>query len=131
MNVAMKIHATSSPSRKSAGAEFRAFRTAKHFRLLSGATAVLLLAGCASTAINENFSSAQVLAKERLDGDVKWLKTDDERRKAQSDVDALLSKPLSADDAVRISLAYSPALQAMLFENAATSSAVKRSGAIG
>ena len=80
-----------------------------------------------STAVDENFASAQTLAKERLDSEVKWLKTDEERRKAQSEVDALLSKPLSADDAVRISLAYSPALQAMLFEGAGTSAAATQS----
>ena len=90
-------------------------------RLLIAAAATLVLAGCASTAIDQNFSSVQQLSQERLGSNVKWLTTDDARRQAQTDVDAMLAKPLGADDAVRISLAYSPSLQAMLYESAASS----------
>lgn len=89
--------------------------------VVSAALAALLLSGCASTAIRENFSSAQQLSQERLGAQVRWLTTDEARRQAQSDVDALLAKPLSADDAVRIALAYSPSLQAMLYESAVDS----------
>ena len=96
-------------------------------RLLAGAVAISMLAACASTAVDENFASGQALARERLGSEVKWLTTDEERRKAQSDVDELLGKPLSADDAVHISLAYSPALQAMLFEGAGISAAATQS----
>ena len=92
------------------------------------ATAVTLtLAGCASTAINDNFSSTQQFGKERLGADVKWLTTDADRAQAQSDVDAMLAKPLSGDDAVRIALAYSPALQAMLYEGAVNSASATQS----
>ena len=90
-------------------------------RLLIAAAATLVLAGCASTAIDQNFSSVQQLSQERLGSNVKWLTTDDARRQAQTDVDTMLAKPLGADDAVRISLAYSPFLQAMLYESAASS----------
>lgn len=79
----------------------------------------LALAGCASTAIQDNFNDVQSLSRKQLGAEVKWLTSDDARRQAQSDTDALLAKPLSGDDAVRISLAYSPALQAMLYESAA------------
>src|SRR5947207_5756356 len=34
---------------------------------------VLVLAGCASTAIDQNFSSARQLAQEQLGGELKWL----------------------------------------------------------
>ncbi|RQP21973.1 TolC family protein [Albitalea terrae] len=96
-------------------------------RLLAAAVAALVLAGCASTTINENFTSVQQLSQERLGGEVKWLTTEDARLQAQTDVDALLAKPLSGDDAVRIALAYSPALQAMLYESAANSAAATQS----
>lgn len=96
-------------------------------RLLLAAAATLVLAGCASTSIDQNFSSVQKLSQERLGSEVKWLTTEDARRQAQSDVDALLAKPLKADDAVRIALAYSPALQAMLYEGAANSATATQS----
>jgi outer membrane protein TolC len=82
---------------------------------------IALLAGCATTAIDENFQSAERLSKESFGSDLKWLTTEDAMRQAQHDVDARLSKPLSRDDAVRIALAYSPSLQALLFESAAAS----------
>lgn len=88
---------------------------------------MVLLAGCASTAVNDNFGSAQTVAKARLGAEVRWLTTNNERQQAQSEVEELLRRPLSVDDAVRISLAYSPALQAMLFEGAASSAAATQS----
>ena len=96
-------------------------------RLAVAAAVTLTLAGCASTAINDNFGSAQQLSKERLGAELKWLTTDADRAQAQSDVDAMLAKPLSGDDAVRIALAYSPALQAMLYEGAASSASATQS----
>jgi outer membrane protein TolC len=90
-------------------------------RRVALAAALLLLGGCASTTIDDNFTQAQAAANERLGVQAKWLTTDDARRQAQADVDALLAKPLSSDDAVRIALAYSAALQVLLFEAAAAS----------
>ena len=96
-------------------------------RVALAAAAALMLAGCAGTAIDQNFSGAEQLTRERLGSELKWLTTDEARRQAQSDVDALLGKPLGSDDAVRIALAYSPALQAMLYESAASSAAATQS----
>ena len=97
-------------------------------RWVATALAVALLGGCATTAVNDNFSSAQALAKERLGADVRWLTTDAARREAQGEVDRLLQAALPADDAVRIALAYSPALQAMLYEGAAASASATQMG---
>jgi outer membrane protein TolC len=77
--------------------------------------------------VNENFDASRQLAAQRLGADVKWLTTDEARRQAQADIDALLGKPLSMDDAVRIALAYSPALQAMLFDAASVSAQATQS----
>ena len=85
------------------------------------------LAGCASTAITRNFDDVQELSRKSLGADVKWLTTDDQLRQAQADVDALLAQPLDGDGAVRIGLAYSPALQAMLYEAAANSASATQS----
>ncbi|MBC7938910.1 MAG: TolC family protein, partial [Chitinophagaceae bacterium] len=89
--------------------------------------AALALAGCASTAIDENYQGVRQMTQEWLGAEVRWLTTDDARQKAQIEVDALLGNPLGADDAVRIALAYSPSLQAMLYEGAATSAAATQS----
>ena len=105
-------------------------RTDRRFpgqRVLTAVAASVVLAGCASTAIDQNYSSVQQLSQERLGAEVKWLTTDDARRQAQADVDALLAKPLGADEAVRIALAYSPSLQAMLYEGAARSASATQS----
>jgi len=91
------------------------------------AMAAVLLTGCAAGAIDTNLSEVQRMSRERLGADLKWLTSDDARRQAQADVDAALTKPLSADDAVRIALAYSPALQAALAEGAAASAAATQS----
>ncbi len=96
-------------------------------RLLVGAAATLALAGCASTAIDQNFDSARQLGRERLGAEVKWLTTDAARREAQRDVDALLAEPLDVDAAVRIALAYSPSLQALLYDSAAASAVATQS----
>ncbi|MES2886906.1 MAG: TolC family protein [Pseudomonadota bacterium] len=96
--------------------------------LLMGMTVVLMiLSGCASHAIDRNFQQTQSLTQNRLGAEVKWLNTDEARRQAQADVDAVLSKPLSADDAVRLALAYSPSLQSVLFDSAASSASATQS----
>jgi outer membrane protein TolC len=85
------------------------------------AAASIALAGCASTAIDANFSQVQQSSRTNLGAELKWLTTEEARKQAQADVDALLGQPLDADGAVRLALAYSPALQSMLYEAAASS----------
>jgi outer membrane protein TolC len=89
--------------------------------------AALVLGGCASSVVDQNFDSVRQLSQERLGSPVQWLNSDAARQQAQADVDALLAKPLTGDDAVRIALAHSPALQAMLYEAAAGSAAATQS----
>ena len=89
--------------------------------------ALLTLAGCAGTQIDRNFSDVQQQSRQSLGADVKWLTTDEARRQAQVDADALLALPLDGDGAVRIALAYSPALQAMLYDAAASSASATQS----
>ena len=96
-------------------------------RVAIAAIILIALAGCASTSIDENFTDVKTSTHERLGAEVRWLTTDDARGQAQAEVDAILAGPLSGDDAVRITLAYSPALQAMLYEGAATAAATAQS----
>lgn len=76
--------------------------------------AVVLLAGCAVTDPDRQLSTAQAVASKQFDAELKWLNTEDARRQAQSEVDRRLASPLAGEDAVRIALAYSPAMQALL-----------------
>ena len=96
-------------------------------RLLVGVIGTLALAGCATTAIDDNYKAAKTLAGERLGRDLRWLTTDEARGEAEREVDRLLTQPLGVDDAVRIALAHAPALQATLFDSAAESAAVTQS----
>ncbi len=98
----------------------------------SGATAaalaaLLLVGGCAATAVDGNFESARRFANQQLGSDLAWLRSDESRRAAAAEVERLLAAPLGADDAVRIALAYSPALQALLYQRAASSAAATQS----
>ena len=85
------------------------------------------LSGCASTAVQNNFSQVQGFTRQHLGAELQWITSEDARRQAQVDTDQLLAKPLSADDAVRIALAYSPSLQAMLYESAAQTALAQQS----
>lgn len=89
--------------------------------------AFVLLGGCASTAIQDNFQAGSSLANQQIGTNARWLVTEEDRRQAREDVEKLLAQPLSADDAVRIALAYAPATQAMLFDRAADSASATQS----
>jgi outer membrane protein TolC len=81
-------------------------------RLLAGITLITLLGGCATLSPDAGFSSVESMAKERLNKDVKWVKTDADKQAVHGRVQELLTKPLSADDAVQIALLNNPSLQA-------------------
>ncbi|MGB9129961.1 MAG: TolC family protein [Thiobacillus sp.] len=72
----------------------------------------LLLGGCASFSEDGGFDAIQSATQSRLQKDVAWARDDASRSQSQSRIDALLAKPLSADDAVQIALLNNPGLQA-------------------
>jgi outer membrane protein TolC len=80
--------------------------------------AALLLAGCATTAIDDNYMAVERFAQERTGVRPRWLRSDEERREVTLEVERLLVQPLTADAAVGIALAYSPVFQTMLAEAA-------------
>ena len=93
-------------------------------RVAPALLAVGLLAGCAAPAIDANVAAARAELRERGGGaDFRWLTSDAARAQARADVAAALAPPLTEDAAVRIALAYNPALQATLFERAGASAA--------
>jgi outer membrane protein TolC len=88
---------------------------------------VALLSGCAALTLEGDREQLQDFTRSTVGAEVKWLATDEARRDAAAEVDRLLAKPLSADDAVRIALAYSPGLQTLLAQVEAASAAATQS----
>ena len=85
------------------------------------------LAGCAPLGIVEQRQAVSTFAKTQGFGDTPVLTNAEARTKAEAQVTQQLQSPLSQDDAVRIALASSPALQAMRasYEAAAAKSSAR------
>ncbi len=94
---------------------------------LSAAAAALLLAGCATLSLEDDRAQLRAFSQDALGAPVAQLTTEDARREAVAAVDRLLPAPLSADDAVRVALAASPALHALLAQADAASAAATQS----
>ena len=73
---------------------------------------VVLLGGCASFSADGGFGAVQSATQSRIQKDVVWARDEAGRTQTQARIDALLAKPLSADDAVQIALLNNPGLQA-------------------
>ena len=99
-------------------------------RTLSLALAAALLGGCATFSEDRGFGLAQQTAKDRLGKDATWIKTGAEADSVKAKVQALLAKPLSADDAVQIALYNNPGLQASYAELGISESDLVASGRI-
>lgn len=95
-----------------------------HLGVLIG---VLVLSGCASLQVDRNVSETSTFAKNNYGNELRRLDTDEARRQAQTEVDALLEQTLTQANAERLALAYSPAFQILLAENAAASARVTQS----
>ncbi len=85
-------------------------------RLLALMLAATVLAGCASFSEDRGLGLAQQTAKERLGKDITWVRSEADADSVKTKVQALLGKPLSADDAVQIALYNNPGLQATYAE---------------
>ena len=78
--------------------------------------AFVALGGCASFSKDGGFNSVESVAKERLNKDVKWVKSDADADDVQATVKKLLANPLTVDDAVQIALLNNRGLQATYAE---------------
>ncbi len=96
-------------------------------RATLAAATLALLAGCAAPAIDDNIAATHAEVTTRGGIDFTWLTTDAAREQARADVARTLRQPLTQDDAVRIALSHSPALQALLFDRAAASAEATQS----
>ena len=99
-------------------------------RALALALAMALLGGCATFSEDRGFGLTQQTAKDRLGKDAAWIKTEADADSVKAKVQALLAKPLSADDAVQIALYNNPGLQATYAELGISESDLVASGRI-
>lgn len=83
-------------------------------RLAAAAAGALVLAGCASVNIDQAMRETNDSLAGFTAGKLELSRTDAQRLERERVVDELLGKPLSMDDAVRVALANSPAIQALL-----------------
>jgi cobalt-zinc-cadmium efflux system outer membrane protein len=74
--------------------------------------ALIVLCGCATVKPDARFPAVQQLSRDRFGSRVIWDRGGPERVEVEATVDGLLSRPLSADDAVQIALLNNNALQA-------------------
>ena len=97
-------------------------------RLASVALAALLLAGCASVGIDEALGESNANAQQFTKGKLEISRTEQQRDQRAALTDDLLSKRLSQDDAVQVTLANSPSLQALLSQGWADIAAANQTG---
>lgn len=95
----------------------RTKRLSRAARALFIAVGAALLSGCATFYSGDGgFDTATAAAREHLNKDAQWLKTEAETESAYQRVSKLLADALSADDAVQIALLNNPGLQAAYAE---------------
>ena len=87
------------------------------FRLAACVAAVSWLAGCASVSIDEAVQETNQAAPGFTQGQLTLARSDEQRQARADAAQQLLAKPLSMDDAVRLALANSPALQALVAQS--------------
>ena len=97
---------------------------------LTAAIGVLLLAGCATVDVNQSIARANSDASTFTKGGLSLAQSDEQRRSMRDAAQALLSNPLSQEDAVRLALVNSPSMQALLAQNWADAADAAQSGRI-
>jgi outer membrane protein TolC len=99
----------------------------ERLRPLAGLALLLALTGCASNAVQPSLRASQTFSRSHLGVAPELADTPARRAEMAALADTLLNQPLSADDAVRLALATSPAGQVLLLEQAAASAANQQS----
>jgi outer membrane protein TolC len=94
------------------------------------AGAALVLAGCATTGVDQATSDALAEGAARIGVHARLNITDARRLEARAMVDELLAKPLGIDEAVRMALVHSPGAQRLLAEGRAMQAAAIQSGRV-
>jgi outer membrane protein TolC len=90
------------------------------------ALAAALLAGCASVGIDDALKETNSSASQFTGGKLELSRTPQQREARTALSEELLGKPLSQDDAVRLALANSPAVQALIAQSLADMAAANQ-----
>lgn len=94
----------------------RGLRLGRPGRTGVAAAAVVTLAGCTSFSTDGGFGPVAQTARERLGQEVRWARSDEERRQLDAQVQALLAERLGMEAAVQVALLNNRGLQAAFFE---------------
>lgn len=99
-------------------------------RLALGVVGLAVLTGCASLGIDDAVKQTNSSAAQFTGGNLELSRTKERRDARLAVADELLGKPLTQDAAVRLALANSPALQAMVAQSWAEISTANQAGNI-
>ncbi|NDZ15577.1 transporter [Variovorax sp. WS11] len=86
-------------------------------QITCAALAAAFLAGCASVGIDDALKETNSSASQFTSGTLELSRTQEQRHARTALSKELLAKPLSRDDAVRLALANSPAVQALVAQS--------------
>lgn len=100
------------------------------FRLGALATAILVLAGCASVNIDQAVKDTNDSTTTFTGGKLELSRTEQQQQARAKLTSELLGKPLSMDDAVQLALANSPAVQTLLAQSWAELAQANQAGRI-
>ena len=87
-----------------------------------------MLGGCATFSPDGGFAAVEKAARDRLDKDVQWARTDADLDRIDQRVAQLLAKPLTMDDAVQVALLNNRGLQSNYAELGITEAEVVQAG---
>ena len=99
-------------------------------RAIAAAGAILLLAGCATVSIDDAVQGTNEAIPGFTSGKLELSRSEQQRQAREKLAGELLGKPLSMDDAVRLALANSPALQALVAQSWADMATANQFGRI-
>lgn len=97
-------------------------------RFISALAGAAFLAGCASLGIDDALKTTNTSASQFTGGNLELSRTDEQQKSRATLSQELLSKPLSQDDAVRLALANSPTVQALVAQSWVDISAANQAG---
>ncbi|MEO8847145.1 MAG: TolC family protein [Casimicrobiaceae bacterium] len=83
---------------------------------LLSAGLLAVLGGCATLSPDAGLAPVQRIAQERIDHDIRWNRTEQQKETTQAEVRAILQRPLVVEDAVQVALINNHGLQATYAE---------------
>jgi outer membrane protein TolC len=89
-----------------------------------------IMSGCATVEFDQSLATTNKLATDFTQGDLQLVQTKAQRNEMDKVAGEILKKPISQNDAVKLTLVNSPTMQAMLAQNWADSAKAAQTGRI-